>query len=76
MEGLTSIEQKRLKSLLKGEVWDLVMKFAGLKIKQWQADAVSGENAFQELRALHKRDGKVDGLNEFLEQLEKQQFEA
>lgn len=55
--------------------WDAVAKFYGLKLDQWRSELISGANAFEELRALHNRDGRVSGLTEFMDQLERQAFE-
>ena len=72
---LTSAEKKQIKGIMKLEGWDAVMRFVGLKLDQWQAESVTGQSAFEELRALHKRDGKIEGVTEIFDQLEKQGFD-
>lgn len=59
---------------MRDERWTAVIQFLALKLDQWRAQEITGSSAFEELRALHKRDGKVEGMNEFMEQLEAQAF--
>lgn len=73
--ALTKAQQGQIRSLMKENGWEAVTRFVALKLDQWRAEAVTGQNAFEELRTLHKRDGKVEGLLEFMDQLERQAFE-
>jgi hypothetical protein len=72
---LTKEQRFQLKSFVKSDVWDLMMKCVYEKIGQLNAERQSGTNAFETLRAIHYRDGKVDGLTEFFSELEKNGFE-
>lgn len=75
MATLTKQERAQIKSLQQDERWNAVMKFVSLKLTQWREAKVVGENAFQELRMLHSRDGKVDGVLEVFNQMEQQAFD-
>lgn len=72
---LNKAQQAQIRSLMKDDRWDAIVRFFGLKIEQWKGEKVNGDSAFQELRALHTRDGKVEGLTEFFDQMERQAFE-
>lgn len=75
MDTLNKKEQAMIKSLMKDDRWNAVTKFIVLKLKQWNEQEINGTSAFQELRALHTRDGKVTGIKEFFDQLEQQAYE-
>ncbi len=75
MSGLNKAQHAQVRSLMKDERWDALIKFSGMKLDQWREQKISGNDAFQELRALHTRDGKVEGLLEFLDQLERNAFD-
>ena len=75
MASLDKREKAQIKSIQQDERWNAVMKFVGLKLAQWREEGINGQNAFEELRALHRRDGKVDGALEIFEQMERQAFE-
>lgn len=72
---LNKAQQSQIRGLMKSEGWDAVIKFVALKLDQWREQAVNGTTAFEELRALHKRDGKVEGVTELFDQLERQAYE-
>lgn len=74
-EGLNKAQRAQIKSIMKDERWDSVMRFVALKLDQWRSQPIVGQNAFEELRALHRRDGMVEGINEVFDQMEKQAFE-
>ncbi len=73
--ALTKQEKAQIKSIQGDDRWNAVLKFVGLKLTQWRESGVSGRTSFEELRALHKRDGKVEGVLEVFEQMERQAFE-
>lgn len=72
---LTKQEKAQIKSLQQDKRWDAITRFVGLKLDQWRETLISGQNAFEELRALHKRDGKVEGVLEIFEQMEQRAFD-
>lgn len=73
--SLTKQQQAQIKSIMQDPRWDAVQRFLALKLAQWRAEPVSGQSAFEELRSLHKRDGKVDGVLELFDQMERQAFD-
>jgi len=75
MASLTKAQQAQARSLMKDARWDAILRFSALKLEQWRSESVTGTSAFEELRAMHKRDGKIEGLVEFLDQIERQAFE-
>lgn len=72
--ALNKAQCGQIRSLMKDDRWDAIIKFLAQKIETLRAERIAGTNAFEELRALHTRDAKVDGLIEFFDQLEKQAF--
>ena len=72
---LTKTEKAVIKGLLKMDAWNAVMTFVGLKLEQWGEQPIVGDNAFEELRALHKRDGGIEKVKELFDQLERQALE-
>lgn len=74
-EPIKQADKVRIKQLMKTEEWDSVVRFFSYKIDKWREETVAGTNAFETLRNLHQREGKVDGLTEFMDQLERQAFE-
>ena len=74
-ETLNKQERAQIKSLQQDKRWDAVMRFVGLKLAVWREEPISGQNAFEELRMLHKRDGKVEGVLEIFNQMEKEAFD-
>ena len=72
---LSPIEKSKLKAFVKDDIYDLLMKLVYERVAQWNTDRPSGTNAFETLRAMHIRDGKVDGLTEFFSDLEKNGFD-
>lgn len=72
---LTSADRKVIKALMKSEGWSSIMKFVALKLGQWAEQPITGQTAYEELKALHIRSGKAEGVNEVFDQLERQAFE-
>lgn len=73
--ALTKPEQSAIKSLMKEDRWNAVIKFVALKLDQWREQQINGATAHEELRALHKRDGKVEGVTELFDQMERQAYD-
>jgi hypothetical protein len=75
MATLTKAEKSQLKMMMREPGWNALLRFAALKTSQWKESAIEGKTAHQELRALHKRDGKVEGVTELLDELERTALE-
>lgn len=74
-EKLSSADKSRIKQLMKSDEWNSVLHFYAIKMTQWKDEKITGTNEFETLKALHTMQGKVDGLEEFMNQLEQQAFE-
>lgn len=73
--NITKAQGAQIRSLMKEDRWDAIVRFVSLKIETWNNEDVNGNDAFQTLRALHMRDGKVAGVREVFDQMERQAFE-
>jgi hypothetical protein len=63
------------KRLMQEEGWAVLEQALANRIARLQAQPISGTTAFESLRALHTRDGKVEGLREFFDDIEKMAFD-
>ena len=61
-----------LKVMLSEKGYDMLCELRDKVIRRWNDQTVSGQDAFQTLRAVHRKEGKVEGLVEFFETLEKE----
>lgn len=75
MASLTKAEKAQIKALMREPGWSALLRFAALKTNQWKESAISGKTAHEELRMLHKRDGKVEGVTELLDEMERAALE-
>ncbi len=75
MASLTKAEKSQIKALMREPGWSAFLRFVALKTGQWKEAAISGKDAFETLRALHSRDGKVDGVTELLDEMERSALE-
>ncbi len=64
-----------LKAMMREPGWDVLLQCVAERINELNADKPTGQNAFETLRALHIREGKVDGLTEFFDKVEKNAFD-
>lgn len=72
---ITPIDKTRIKHLMKSDEWESVIRFFAYKIGKWKDEEIIGATEFETLKNLHRSQGKVEGLSEFMEQLERQAFE-
>lgn len=75
MAQFTKAQQAQIRSLMKDDRWDSVMRFVAIKLDQWRDEKISGQTEFETLRSLHTRDGKVEGVKEVFDGMEQQAFE-
>lgn len=68
---LDKSQQQTLKKLVQDDAWDVLLKAVGDYVDDLRLMKVSGTNAFEELRDLHKRDGRIEGVLEFFDKIEK-----
>lgn len=72
---LKASDKAALKRLQDDQSWNVVLRVVAEQIEEWKDEPISGQDAFQELRMLHRRDGKVDGVKELFDKLERKSFE-
>lgn len=75
-----SLERKRdiaaLKRLQNDETWPVVMRMLNKRlISLGEIDKIVGQDAYQELKQLHKRIGGVEELKRFFNDLERGAFD-
>lgn len=73
--ALSKTEISQLKELTKENGWDVLMKYLGQYIEETNGIEINGQNAFETLRMLHTNQGKVSGVTEFFDRLERKAFE-
>lgn len=68
---LDKLQEGVLKRLVREDAWDILVKAMGEYIDKINAEEITGGDAFQELRALHERQGGVKHLKAFFDAIEK-----
>ncbi len=68
-------ESQMIKNLMNSDGWNELLTLLGREIDELHAEPIAGSNEFETLRALHYRDGKVAGLKEFFDKLERRAFD-
>ena len=72
---MNPIEKKQLEQLQKEEGWIALAKLYQETIEKWQNQNVISETSDLTLKLLYMREGKVEGLREFFDNLDKQLYE-
>ena len=75
MIELNKGEKSALKRLQEDAGWEIIVRLYAEQMREWQEEEIVGQDSFQELRMLHKRQGKVEGLRSFIEKIERGTFE-
>lgn len=75
MAKITLTQSSALKRLMQTDAWDVVDQALANRVNKLRGEPVSGQNEFETLRMLHVHQGKVDGLIEFFDDLEKLVFD-
>lgn len=68
---ITTAEASQIRSLMQEQGWDVVQRLLEDEVASINAEPAQGSDAFSTLRALHRREGRVDGLKSFFEKLER-----
>lgn len=71
---LNKLEMSGIKKLTRDDAWDFLIKALGFYVDRINALKPSGADAFETLRSLHTNQGKVDGVKEFFEEIERLNF--
>ena len=64
-----------LRQLMKEPGWDILMTLLGSALDELTVEKIVGNTDFETLRALHKAQGKEEGLKEFFDDIERGAFE-
>lgn len=73
---LSKPEISQIKQLMREGGWDTLLRFLGTHIEEIRSEKVIGDTEFHTLRMLHINQGKVDGLLEFIDILDKKTFSS
>lgn len=60
----------KLKNLMTTDTWDILIKMLNRRVAELYQDPITGRDSFETLRALHMREGRIDGLLKFFDDLE------
>lgn len=71
MSRLNKTESGQVMRMMETPGWDALTTLVAATINDLNSRTAGGTNAFEVLRSLHMREGKVAGLREFFEGLER-----
>ncbi len=71
MAKLNKNESSQVLTIMDKPGWEALMKLVALTINDLNSRSAGGSNAFETLKSLHLREGKVAALEEFFNDLEK-----
>lgn len=72
---INKAEASQIKQLMNENGWEILTRYLAEYIEKKNSEKITGQNEFETLRTLHERQGCVDGLTDFFEQLDKKAFE-
>lgn len=75
MAPLQKHQTVAIKRMMQSADWDILENILAIYLSELATEPVSGSNSFEELRALHLKQGKIDGLKEFFDKLDRLNFE-
>ncbi len=67
---ITKEERGSLLRLLKSDDWDIILRLLNEQEMEWNSQPTGGNTEFEVIRAVYKKEGKVEGVKEFFEILE------
>ena len=67
---IDKLSQKKLKMLIGSEHWDVIPVLFEEVIKKWNDVPVKGETEWETLWSVAEKQGKIDGLREFINNCE------
>lgn len=68
---MDSLLKAKLKRLVEHADWEAIYAFKGFIIDSWNKEPLKGENEYETVCNVVKRDSKIEGLNEFIDNIEK-----
>lgn len=75
MAKLNRQEIAFIRKIQQDPAWEVIEKLQKLRIQSLRAGVIGGQDAFQELRELHKAQGGAEALAKFFEDLERAAFD-
>lgn len=60
----------KVRTLMMTDEWDALMRLVNRRVVNLSREPVTGRDAFETLRALHTREGRIDGLLKFFDDLD------
>lgn len=67
---MDSIIRAKLKRLVESSDWEVIYSFQALMEDKWNRNRLKGESEYETVCNVVERDGKINGLKEFLEGIE------
>lgn len=67
---MDKIQEKRLRMLVQSEFWSSIEPFMEILIKKWNDVPVKGESEFETIYNLAAKEGKIEGVREFIRSIE------
>lgn len=69
--SITKAERTLIRKLMRDDGWTALLSFVAMKVDSWKDAGISGRTAFEELRMLHTRDGKIQGVKELFDEIDR-----
>lgn len=73
---LNKSEKQAIKSLIGDKRFDVLLKFYEAMLEKWKAETGIGFNEFDTLKLTFMKEGKINGLKNFFDELENQAHEV
>lgn len=75
MAKIDKTQAAALKRLMATDAWSVLEQALDNRLMKLKKEEVNGSNEFETLRMLHKVQGKIEGLVEFFDDVEKLAFD-
>lgn len=75
MAKIDRTQVSALKRLMQNDAWNVVQQALDNRVNKLKSEPTNGSNAFETLRMLHMNQGKIEGLVEFFNDLDKLAFD-
>jgi len=75
MTQLNKLQKAQIKQWLNEDSYQAVFQFFSNRIQELESQEITGNNEFETLRELHKKQGAVEALKNFFNDLDKQGYE-
>lgn len=73
---VNQIQKSQIKALIKDEKWESILAFLQETIEKHQGENVIGTTEFETLKLVFMKEGRIQGLKDFFDQLERHGFES